>query len=170
MSTLKSSRAPIRKGSSSIPGLFIPWIYPPQNPGCNRHHQDDITFIRLGMAPEVTNFHRPRASILGGLDPNSIPAESSNLKVFCFLTGRSIHPKKKPEPTPKNPSQTIKTPPEFGGSIVDSHPFFGWFSPGGNWGFSFGVGLTPGLAFMKNSFAALFLELEIRESLNGCGW
>lgn len=135
MSTLKSSRALIGKGSSSSPRFLIPWIYPPQSPGW------------LGMAPQSDKFSLATSQHPGGwLDPNSIPAPRIiKSQVFCFLTGRSKKSNpKEPEPTPKNPSQTIKTPPEFAGSIVDYHPFFGWFSPGGNWGFSFGVGLTPG--------------------------
>ena len=146
--------------------LPVPVYYtldlPPKNPGCNPHHQDDIGMARDGSPKWQTFFGHEPASWGVISKFYTCPKESSNLKFL--LSDWEIHPSQKnPATHPYKRESNHQTPPEFGGSIVDSHPFFGWFSPGGNWGFSFGVGLTPGWVFMK-------IPLRHWAVVAACGW
>ena len=105
MSSLKSSRALIRKGSSSSPGFLIPWIYPPKT-------QDAIVTTRMtsgwlgGSRSDKLSFATNQHPS-GGVRSKfyNLPQESSNLK-FLLVTGDLKDPKE-PEPTQKNPSQTV---------------------------------------------------------------
>ena len=63
----------------------------------------------LGMAPRSDKLSLATSQHPGGLYPNSIPAPKNHqISSFCFLTGRSIHPKRTLPPTHTRESQTIK--------------------------------------------------------------